>query len=138
MAEYIIVRPSAPTIVIPSIPENVGGSNPTNLSVIVNPSKFNSVSVRQDITTENTDTFINKNVYVQPKLQTNIVRINTDSGITFLRPGNIPLSENSPGLAGEIRFGSNAVFLATAINFWQKIPLVNFYEDSNIIDGGDI
>jgi hypothetical protein len=138
MAEYVIIRPSAPTVVIPSVPENTGGFNQTNLSVVVNPSQFNNIIVRQDISTENTDTFINKNVYVQPRLRTNVVRINTDSGITFLRPGNPPVYENSPGLAGEIRFGSNAIFLSTAINFWKKIPLITFNEDSNIIDGGDI
>lgn len=94
-------------------------STPT---VIVNPQTNNVVITKTNDDQTVVSTYA-VNVTSSPSVS--IVSVTNNAGISVLLPNFVPQSSTSAGVAGELRWDSNFLYLCVSQNLWKKIPLSN-------------
>jgi hypothetical protein len=70
--------------------------------------------------------------------RSHVVVVSSTPASNILQYVDPPLTENSIGTRGELRFDNEAVYISVLNNFWKKIDLLNFNDPLDTIDGGDI
>ncbi len=91
-------------------------------NIIVYP-QTNNVVITQGTEEENIISSYSVNVSSFPSV--NIINVTDNAGISILSPNFAPVSSNSIGSAGELRWDSNYLYICVSNNLWKKIPLVN-------------